>query len=974
MENVKFKSLIINESIQNLTAAACLISIDSPEIGFQSKGWSALPEEALKLLSIGADGIGVILSEIIKISSKFSIGNSKLIYFPLNDGRKIRCIMHKIDNVIVLAIFENVRENSPIFDTTGLPVVFTVDGNGHIVAMNQTAQTALIGSDFEMPVAFSLAGLLGKEFEKKFYQVLNHPKARKHTFSFSSLDESVYDAEIMNSDGNERITVIIYTTRNELEKRYIEEKRKGELTEELNSVLQLEIFEHKATQLELETSKNYVQSILDCSLDMIITLDINRIVKEFNRRAEQVLGYKKTDILGKHISTLIINEEHIDNLTHAVIRNGSFKEESVMQKKNGEPCDVLISASLLRDDVSEIDGYVLIVSDITESQEASRKAREQQAKIEGIFESGSIMFWTVNKNIALTSFNREYSETVKKLYGHYPELNPDLSKEKKKFAPDHYHEFWEKKYKEVFSTGKRIFFQTKTTDKKGENSYREIYLNPIWDTDGNRIVKEVAGMALDITDKKQAERKLNEQAAKIKTIFDATNHMIWSVDLAYNITSFNEGYKKWMQERFGIKSSVGQSSLDIAEKQKKGHSADLLKLYKLVESGEKVLREILYVDRNQKEHIEEVSLNPIYDEEDKLVEIACMSQTVTYKRTAERKLKDQAAKINAIFESTALVIWTLDPSMRVVSLNKVFSNEYFKLTGKELGIGVNLMEALKERLSEKGSLDLKNHITEALNGQPQQFEGAIYTKDGNKRWMEVFLNPINEETGSVKEVSCICFEITEKKEIEEQMRSSIQEKEILLQEVHHRVKNNLQVISSILNLQSSYVRDKNSLNILRESQNRIKSMSFIHESLYQTKDFSRIEFSDYILSLTNNLIHSYSLETSKIKLITDFKKVFLSLDQAIPCGLIANELVSNALKYAFPFGNEGIIEIRIAEEGKNISLMIGDNGVGLPEEFKPEDTESLGLQLVYTLVDQLDASIQVQSEGGTKYLITFEKR
>jgi len=240
--------------------------------------------------------------------------------------------------------------------------------------------------------------------------------------------------------------------------------------------------------------------------------------------------------------------------------------------------------------------------------------------------------------------------------------------------------------------------------------------------------------------------------------------------------------------------------------------------------------------------------------------------------------------------------------------------------------------------------------------------------------METFFNPIYREDGEIKEISCLSYEITDKKEIQEQMLESIREKEVLLQEVHHRVKNNLQVISSILNLQSSYVKDENSLNILRESQNRIKSMSFIHESLYQTRDFSRIEFSDYIHSLSSSLIHSYSLGTGRVSLNTDFEKVFLSLDQAIPCGLIVNELVSNALKYAFPDNAPGEIFMVLKEKKGKIELRISDDGIGLPESLDVENSDTLGLQLVYTLIDQLDANISVTSKKGTKYLITFEKQ
>ena len=151
-------------------------------------------------------------------------------------------------------------------------------------------------------------------------------------------------------------------------------------------------------------------------------------------------------------------------------------------------------------------------------------------------------------------------------------------------------------------------------------------------------------------------------------------------------------------------------------------------------------------------------------------------------------------------------------------------------------------------------------------------------------------------------------------------------------------------------------------------------MSFIHESLYQTRDFSHIEFSDYMLSLTNNLIHSYSLQTANISLRKDMDKVFLELDQAIPCGLIANEIVSNALKYAFPEDTQGEIFISIKEKGKTIELIIADNGVGLPKELDYKNSESLGLQLVYTLAEQLNAAISVTIDKGTKYLITFDKQ
>jgi len=177
----------------------------------------------------------------------------------------------------------------------------------------------------------------------------------------------------------------------------------------------------------------------------------------------------------------------------------------------------------------------------------------------------------------------------------------------------------------------------------------------------------------------------------------------------------------------------------------------------------------------------------------------------------------------------------------------------------------------------------------------QHFSFYIGNPDeGNKRFFENRFSKINED-----EVVVISRDITESMEYESRLIKSVREKEVLLKEVHHRVKNNLQVINSILNLQSSYVSDKEILEIINESQNRIRSMSYIHEILYQTKDFNSINFDDYVTNLVQNLVHSYQVRSDKVKLDLDIEKVSLALDQAIPCGLILNELISNSLKYAY---------------------------------------------------------------------------
>ena len=203
----------------------------------------------------------------------------------------------------------------------------------------------------------------------------------------------------------------------------------------------------------------------------------------------------------------------------------------------------------------------------------------------------------------------------------------------------------------------------------------------------------------------------------------------------------------------------------------------------------------------------------------------------------------------------------------------------------------------------------------------------------------------------------------------------LNEKELLLKEVHHRVKNNLQVISSLLNLQSEYIKDPESLQIFAESRNRVRSMALIHEKLYQSHDLARIDFADYLRSLTRNLQSSFSKKSAAVHIGVEVDDLMLGVDSAVPCGLIVNELVTNCFKYAFPAERAGEIQIsmtRSATEG--LKLSVTDNGVGFPKNVDFKNTDSLGMQIINTLAEQLDGTIHMTNGTGTKFEICFPEK
>jgi two-component sensor histidine kinase len=229
----------------------------------------------------------------------------------------------------------------------------------------------------------------------------------------------------------------------------------------------------------------------------------------------------------------------------------------------------------------------------------------------------------------------------------------------------------------------------------------------------------------------------------------------------------------------------------------------------------------------------------------------------------------------------------------------------------------------------------------------------------------------HNEAGKVLKLVGTSIDITERKQVEAELRASLTEKDTLLKEIHHRVKNNLQIVSSLLSLQSCSLQDPKLLQPFVESQRRIAVMAMIHEGLYRSGNLATLNFTTYVQNLIEDLFQSYLSSDSGICWHLAIDQVNLALDQAIPCGLIINELVSNAIKYAFPDDRPGHITIRFVRDSLQYQLTVTDNGIGLPVELDPFHTDSLGLQVVCALTKQLDGSLEIGRTPGATFCITF---
>ena len=244
-----------------------------------------------------------------------------------------------------------------------------------------------------------------------------------------------------------------------------------------------------------------------------------------------------------------------------------------------------------------------------------------------------------------------------------------------------------------------------------------------------------------------------------------------------------------------------------------------------------------------------------------------------------------------------------------------------------------------------------------------QYEIIHQAKDGKKIPVEVNKHLFELEGMNVG--MAISRDITERKAVEVQLQNDFQEKEMLLKEIHHRVKNNFMIISSLLNLQSQYIEDEKSQELLRESETRVRSMALIHERLYLSTDLKTVDFGNYIRSMTTELFHTYNTEKCHIKLNINVQNSLLNINTAIPLGLIANELITNILKHAFQDRKKGEISVYFNPLDEYYEFIVKDNGIGFPEDIDIYKTNSLGLQIINILTTQINGQIELKNNNGT---------
>lgn len=537
----------------------------------------------------------------------------------------------------------------------------------------------------------------------------------------------------------------------------------------------------------------------------------------------------------------------------------------------------------------------------------------------------------------------------------------------------------------------------------------------IWVESSARAVKEASGdfvcfitITRDLTHRKKAEKALKESEIYYKTIFENTGTATIIIENGKTISRVNsefeklygapkediEGKKKWT-------SFVHSDDLEMMIEYHKKRSVDP----DSVPSN----YEFKFLDHNQQVKDVNITVAIIPGTHRRLISLI----DITERNKAIERLKWQL-RVNESLNKVYAPLVSSQTNLEDIA--SVILNQALKLTGSPRGyVGEIIPEtrsmaiiSMTHPLSEEYystnpilRLDEKNFygdlMRQSLDKKESFFSNdvASYKTDNNEGHLKIhkFLSvPVLDEGKVVGQISVSNSpEDYNKKDMEaverladfytlalqrvkkeEKILESLREKNLLLREIHHRVKNNLQIISSLLNLQSQCLEDKETQNVFIESKNRVKSMALIHEKLYRSSSLAHINFGDYVESLVESLIYSYMDFSANIKTEIDINDIYLNIDTAIPCGLIINELVSNSLKHAFP-DSKGIIKIKMRMNEDKYLLKVCDDGSGFPPEIDFKNTESLGMQLINSLVIQLDGDIEMVNETGTCFIINIKE-
>jgi PAS domain S-box-containing protein len=759
-----------------------------------------------------------------------------------------------------------------------------------------------------------------------------------------------------------------------------------------------DITERRAAEEALRQSEEKYRTIVETTNEGIWIVDAGRCTTFVNERMAGMLGYTPEEMIGRSYREFVDEESTtISDQAFEERKKGiSSSREYRLQKKDGTPLWTFINSQPLFDKTGNFTGSLSMISDITLWKEAEETVRHSEAarKIADAVEAERHRFYDVletlpvyvcllDKEYRMPFANRFFREAFGDPKGRrcydslFGRTEPceicETFTVMKTLAPHNW--FW--------------------TGPNGRDY--DVYDFPFTDTDGTVMILE---MGIDITERKRAEEEVKKANAYNRSLIEASLDPLVTINPDGTISDVNAatirvtGYPR--EELVGTdfsdyftepeKAKAGYekafrdglvTDYELEIHRRDGHVTPVIYNATVYRDASGNITGVFASARDITERKKaEEAIRKAHDLlEDRVkrrtTELAVMNahlkEEIAHRRVAESLVKKTVAELHAAIESTADGIYAVDRTRKILRYNQKFASMW-KIPDAvlESGDDCSVTEYLRSQVKNPGLFaDNEGEYTYVKDRETYDMLELV---DG--RIFERYSKPQKLDAAIIGRVMSY-RDVTDRRQAEEKLLQSLQEKETLIREIHHRVKNNLQIISGLLDMTRMRTPDSSTSGILTDMMMKIKTMAQIHTRLYESKQFDKINMGSQIRDQVTDLSSIYGRSGTEIECGIDAQEIYLPVDQAIPCALVVNEILSNAFKHAFPGRKHGLLNISVMQTDDHVRIHVQDDGVGIPGDVDVYKTTSLGLKLIRSLVQQLGGTVTITSTRGTEVTVEF---
>ncbi len=708
--------------------------------------------------------------------------------------------------------------------------------------------------------------------------------------------------------------------------------------------------ENRRTVEALKQSEEKFRALFDQSSAGVFMYDRDLVVLDCNQQFADIIKAPRERVIGLNLN-LLKEKGIISGIRDALQGTPACYEGPYLSTLTGSVPWISSTVSPLRGPGGDVVGGIGVVIDLTEYKIAEEALKEREESFKAVLEQSSVGIVLFSPELRVTDCNKRFADMLGSLREKM--INYDITQLRDQNIIPYLREalagepaYYEGPYRAT--TSDAVLWVSSS-------------ISPILGADG--AVKGGLLVIVDLTERREAEIALRERDEIFRAVFEQSSVgiILYSSDL--RVLDCNQNFADMIEST--REKVIG---LDLTRLREKA----VIPIIKeaIVEGKMSHYEGPYHATTSDAYRWVSFSASPLRDDDGEVRNGLLVVIDITERWKAEKALRESEERYRYLFDNANDFVFTIDLEGGFTSFNR----EALDKTGyaPEEAVNLSMNDILAPEYRDLARSMLRKKLED---GDPTVYEVEIATRDGRRIALEIN-SQVMVLDGRPIGIQGIGRDITERRLMEEQIRSSLREKETLLREVHHRVKNNFQVILSLLNLQAANMENAGVKKYFDDAQSRIRSMALVHELLYQSGDISRLDISRYITTIVNELHASFHHAVPTCEPRVEAGRIEMSIDQAIPCGLIINELLTNALKYAFPPGWKGKPEVMVSvrERDGMVELVVSDNGIGLPESLDMDRTQTLGLSLTPMLAKQLLGTFEVDRSEGTRFTVRFPRK